>query len=300
MKLRKHLNLKSEKVLLVLFALLFATTSLQTLAIVKSYKNNNINTNQSAQVIGKYPSTSSTLPYNNCVTVLDHKYNQIFSSPLEPVNLNPNGNTNDTDYTYEVYFNVKNNCDRPISIIDPSSMSSLYKGNPGFYTINSFALELNSLPSPTDISLAPPASSFVDAAREEGDCVNCAPTDLAFRVSPAGTLNYQGNDTNLRMYNIPAGQTRIVSFVLQIGRPYPTFGISHFLRAKLKSFKWTYTNSYISGGIVSADEIFTTTLSASQQQSFATDFANIYQDGNPNCSSGGTLGINSDGVPVCQ
>jgi hypothetical protein len=283
MKLRKHLNLKSEKVLIVLFALLFATTSVHTLAIVRG--------SQPAQVTS----------IGSCVQVVSHKYNQFFSNPFDA---NPSAELRKDDYLYKISLDIKNNCTRPVSIINPGSMSQFYPKSESIRQINSFALEnLGPAGTPENVSMAPGNFYGIDYSAEYGLCVSCGSGSMVYRLSPLG-VDTQPAGLSIATYNIPVGQTRTFEFGLSIGLPHSASDFaSGWLRAKLKSFKWTYTNSYQNDGFVMANEIQTVSLSSAQQESFATDYVISGQDGGVSeyaCADGLNYVLNNLNQPDCQ
>lgn len=284
-------NFVTERVVFGLFSLLFILSAAQVAAII------NIDSQPAQTVKAGGTLIPSYNEYSNCVSFVSHKYNKISSNPFD---VPASSGGVDTDYSYEVYFDVKNNCERPVSIIDPATLSTTYKNQPAYFSISSFALEQNTAAGPVNVPLEPGATNIINSVMEEGSCVSCELSAMVFRASPLGTVT-QGGVSGVRAYEIPVGQTRTFAFTFDIGRPYPTNGFVMFLRAKLKSFKWTYANSYVSGGVVSADEIYTRVLTQTQQDVVATDYVNIYQDANMNsCPSGSSLGFNSSGVVVCQ
>lgn len=282
--MKYHLDVKNHKVLFGLLSLLFVTSIVQTSAILKSETPDDT---QVAQV------TSS----GSCVTI-DHNYNQLFSNPF--LMADATGTPRPDDYTYTLNVNITNGCPRPINIIDPDSLNT-HVGGKGGVSVSDFSYFGADLLIGGIVPVSPLSGNFygITPIYELGTCTNCGQGSFQYQFSPLGTHTHQ-NQPALRVYTVPVGQTRNFDLSVAVGVPHSTENAG-WLRARLLRLKWFYTSAY-ADNLVNANEIKTLSLSSSQQEEFATDWAIVTQDGNgpAMCPVGQAPVFNDMYEPVCQ
>lgn len=255
--MKKHLDLKNNKVLLVLFSLLFLTTAVHTLALIRVEDRSN----QPAQVV-KSDGGGLTLA-SSCVSVAK-EYNKFFSNPFEPIVA--------YDYTSYLDLNITNNCAYPISVINPATLNT--NSAPGVLaTVSYTGVDyLDNLDHPAAVAL-PSNNLGITPSFEIGTCFGCPNGATQYRASPVGTYPYQGVNS-IESFTIPVGQTR--RFELDLGINVPDTNFMLWLRTKPTKIKWFYDSAY-GDGIISAGEIQTKTFTAAEQKVLATDYVMVPQ-----------------------
>jgi hypothetical protein len=277
--MKKHFDFKNNKVLLVLFSLLFLTTAVHTLALIRVGQHGN----QAAQVVG------SDIP-SSCLTV-SNPYNSIFSNPFDPSQL--------LDYSFSVNVDITNNCPRPVNIIDPATLNTNNSKTATLNTVSYMGIDYLG-PTSQPVAIPLPVNSYgVPAYGESMTCMNCPQGAMQYRLSPVGTGVYQGAPA-LRAFSLPVGQTKRFAMDIEVGVGHSS-QFNWWLRAKPLRFKWFYNNAFADNS-VTATEISTFGFTSTQQNSFATDYTNISQDGadGSGCTNGTTLGFNDMFEPVCE
>lgn len=220
--------------------------------------------------------------------VVKQDVNKLFSDPFDV--------SNPRDYIFNMALKVTNNCIRPVSIIDPLTLTSLNKDGTRSLTYTAIDRFDGSTGLPVTINNL---SDFgIGSYGDTGTCVNCPSGAMQYRFSPLGTYNYQ-NASTLRVFSLAVGETRKFEIQGEISIPnHMEFG--WWLRAKLTNIKWFY-NSAFNDNLITSDEIRTKNFTASEQQNFATDYVTIVQEGNPlTCGDGQQMSFNEELEPVCE
>jgi hypothetical protein len=279
MKIFKNVDLKNGKVLFGLFSLLFIMSIVQTSAILKSQ-----NSKQVAQVTNTTISSSSS----DCL-IIKQDVNKIFSNPFfvgDP-----------RDYSFTVGVKITNNCIRPVSVIDSATLIPLNKDGL-ISSLNYMKIDRFDGVTGSPVVIENLSDFNIDAYTENASCVSCPSGSMQYRFSPAGTLQYQ-NSTAVRTFPLAVGETRKFEFMVEVGVPN-NMEFGWWLRAKPVKLSWFYNSAY-NDNFLSADEIRTKNFTAAEQNTLATDYTIIVQEGNPStCPDGQSMALGEELEPICQ
>lgn len=235
--MKKHLDLKNSTVLLVLFALLFVTTSFHTLAIIRAdNRNGSRQQNQTAQVV--YPSkTTSTgeIPgvakdINNCIQVT-------------PVANNLSGQVSNwlsthNTYGYDMYYDLKNNCTSVVHMIDSGTLVTTTNSVLGSLEYGRIERLYGSTPTPLVVPI-PTNSENIIGRIESLMCFACPSNLTSYRSSPIGTFMLNGNPS-IKAFSIAVGATVRVKASTLIDVPDTS---SSWYRIAPVRFKWFYQSA---------------------------------------------------------
>lgn len=274
----------------------------QTLAILSSQQK----TSQSAQVkdISRIPTLNDTDEGSydprtgrytvGCLTI-EPRFNKFFSNSF---NVSQEYFYSE-DYTYYNTSDIKNNCSRSISIIDPLTLSTIGK-NFSADRVNTVALEyLDEFGQGVNIPL-PENNLGITSSTEMLTCHNCGQEATQLRLSPVGTATYQ-NASAIRTITLAPGEVKNFELYFVLGVPHSSLS-TYWLRIKPTKILWMYDNAYNDGSI-SSSEIRSADFTPAFQNMIASDYMNVPQDtgGYDGCQlNGQTMDFNDLGEVVCQ
>ncbi len=269
MKFKNKLNLKSEKVLLGLFALLFVSSFATTGFILKQDKvANNANKNQLAQI---GPDTPPFTTVGSSCLIIDSISGR--RTNLQHV-VDESNNIDDIQILNRNFFSVKNDCDFPIRLLSPNSLNTLVgQGGNSYYT--GFSNHLVQTEDPdnyprgainiTDFNVFP---SFVKSNGEILVCDNCLTPNPGIFINNS----YVPNNSTVASYELQPSETKQFHFFTSVRFPHDSSLYYDSVRMLPVNLKWFKTASVESDNYLSLNEIKTRTFSENEKNMFANDF----------------------------
>lgn len=245
MKLIKKIDLKNSKVLLGLFALLFMGSVAQTAAILETQYSLD-QSGQKAQVIS--PTT--------CITAT-HSRNLI-----EPFFYGDTGVLTGNQYSYQMFFRIKNICSYDIKVVNPTSYDTPQPTLPSLK--NTSVQIMNNLGSPVSLDISNNVQN-IRALSELLTCPGCesgATSVHTYPTSPSG-------NNSISVVNLAAGQSRNISMFVIVDVPDNT---SELIRVKLNKLNWFRSDTALSDGIVQDSEITGTSFTSAFSNTTATSY----------------------------
>jgi len=261
MKFIKNLDIKNNKVLLGLFALLFVGSIAQTHAILKT--RSELNNGQSAQVISAGSlSPNSPSSSSNCLRV----------SPISSVTETLFTNPEIKNYIYYMNWSVKNICKFAINVVNPYVY---HQGEGGILTslINTEVQVIDSVNNPININVANNTYG-IQGVTEAFLCISCESGAVTNHSYPEGFFE------QIPTFNFDSEQTRNIKIFVNLSVPDNT---SAFIRTRLKSLFYFRSSTALADNIIQNSEIVTASFPNSFSNPTATSYfrANrpTYMDG---------------------
>lgn len=266
MKLLKKIDIKNNKVLLGLFALLFMGSAAQTLAILSSQQKSA----QSAQVLN-YPTLNNS-NQNGCLE-FTYNYNRV-----EPF-LIPSEDIGDgfSQYLFKTVGDFKNTCSYPINILNSSGLSPRYmsvpddnEGEGGRVTELVYeGLQILGSYEPQNIELSNDLYHLT-ASQELFGCY-AGVSDCTQSSQMVSTPSSYSNDGQIQTFRLNPQQSykMVINSIIVApdNFPYP-------FRTKLKIVKWARSSS-LSDGVLSVNEIEEKRFTATESNLYAHDFIRV-------------------------
>lgn len=255
MKFKNRLNLKSEKVLLGLFALLFVSSFATTGLLLKQNKVASNSKTQLAQVVD-ISNTNPTRVSQGCLTVT-HKNNQANLSFLGDSETYP-GNF----YQLRFNFSIKNICNDTVSVIDSVSINeALSRPQLSFFTGEPIDISF------TDSSYFPQDNTpYSSIAAQQSFCANCFPGPSPLSYSTSAAI---ANSPQILGYEIPAGQARDFSFDTSV-MLYDNNNLSN-IRLVIDKIRY-FKRGAMNDNNLTSNEILSYVFTSEERNEYAGDF----------------------------
>ncbi len=275
MKFKNKLNLKSEKVLLGLFALLFVSSFATTGFILKQDKvANNANKNQLAQIgpdiVG--PEALS----RDCISLkpVERSTQVLFS--FAPLFLPDNAY-----FDKETKFEITNTCRYDIKIIDPRTLrrrtpQEIVFQNMAPHTVMvlrdlvSQGIQIKSSSNGPYPYIDLQDSNTNISAINDTDKMNCQSCGANGTASYFSLLAQDGEST-LKTYNLNAGETKQFVMIAQLNIPENS---TFRFRVTLRNVKWLRASDALDN-YITEEEVKTHVLSLEESDLLASDFISI-------------------------